>query len=418
MRTDSSKPSKTAESAGVFSRYDLLTLYLPAVILALGNGIATPAIPVFAKSFGTGFGVASLVIVVHALGALFSTLPTGFLLDRFGRRPVLLAGPLLTALSSFLIASARSFPELLLYRFVGGWAAQMWHQSRLAMIADSARQHQRGRQMTGMVAMESSGRLLGPALGGFLAGWSIRAPFAIHGLLSLAAILPSFRMMPETAPPRPKPSAAASFGPRSSLGLIFNRQFAPFFAAQLFATMSRGALWGGTLLLYAVYTYDIGPQVLGVLSTAVSVVGIPITFCSGYLMDRFGRKTTIVPGFVLISTGFACLALTDYWHWSFPAFIAAYFWVQASQSLTSGNMQVLGADMAPESARGRFFGIWRLSGEMGHLLSPAIFALLAESVAYAAGFCFLSLSAFAAAAIVATRVKETHSSGLDQTNRK
>ena len=96
------KDSQPHENGGFFSSYQLLTLYFPAFVFALGYSIATPAIPVLAKSFDTGFGVASLVIVVHALGALLATVPTGFLVDRMGRRPILIAGPLLMASSSCL----------------------------------------------------------------------------------------------------------------------------------------------------------------------------------------------------------------------------------------------------------------------------------------------------------------------------
>src|SRR5678815_6101369 len=109
-----SDPQKI-ETGGVLSSYQFLTLSFPAFILALGYSIATPAIPVFAKSFDTGFGVASLVIVVHALGGLVAAVPTGFLVDRMGRRPILIAGPLLVASSSCLIAVAQSFGELLVY---------------------------------------------------------------------------------------------------------------------------------------------------------------------------------------------------------------------------------------------------------------------------------------------------------------
>ena len=73
--------SQKVETDGIVSSYQLLTLYFPAFILALGYSIATPAIPIFAKSFDTGFGVASLVIVVHALGGLIAAVPTGFLVD-------------------------------------------------------------------------------------------------------------------------------------------------------------------------------------------------------------------------------------------------------------------------------------------------------------------------------------------------
>src|SRR5678815_6197119 len=79
-----SDPQKI-ETGGVLSSYQFLTLYFPAFILALGYSIATPAIPIFAKSFDTGFAIASLVIVVHALGGLIAAVPTGFLVDRLGR---------------------------------------------------------------------------------------------------------------------------------------------------------------------------------------------------------------------------------------------------------------------------------------------------------------------------------------------
>ena len=137
---------QTIESGGALSAYQFLTLYFPAFVLSLGYSIATPAVPVFAKSFDTGFAVASLVIVVHALGGLIAAVPTGFLVDHLGRRPMLFAGPILMAASSALTAAAQSFPELLLYRFLGGGAMEMWRQARLAMIADVSKSRQRGRR--------------------------------------------------------------------------------------------------------------------------------------------------------------------------------------------------------------------------------------------------------------------------------
>ena len=161
------------------------------------------------------------------------------------------------------------------------------------------------------------------------------------------------------------------------------------------------------MLLYVAYAYNSGPQLLGVLSTAAGIVGIPITFSSGYLMDRFGRKTTMVPGFALVGGGLTLMALSAYWHWSLSAFVIAFLWISVAQSITSGSMQVLGSDLAPPTARGRFFGIWRLVGEIGHILSPAIFALLAEQVAYAASFSFLALCAFLAAVLIGVQLRDT-----------
>jgi MFS family permease len=403
--SDSSK----VETGGIVSSYQLLTLYFPAFILALGYSIATPAIPVFAKSFDTGFGVASLVIVVHAFGGLIAAVPTGFLVDHLGRRPMLFAGPILMSASSCLTAVAQSFPELLCYRFLGGAAMEMWRQARLAMIADVSKSRQRGRQMSGMVGTEGAGRLLGPALGGILAVWSIRMPFVVHGALAFLAIIPSFFLVRESALEYRKAATEKEdqLNTRALLAMMLEAKYLGFLSAQFFASMTRGVLWGGTLLLYAAYAYGAGPQFLGGLATTTSIVGIPITLSCGYLMDRFGRKTTMVPGFVSIAVGLIFLASSAQWHWSLASFIAGFLWIHGSHSVTSGSMQVLGSDMAPAAARGRFFGFWRMVGEIGSLVSPALFALAAEQIAYSAAFALFGFCAFATALLLAFSVTET-----------
>jgi MFS family permease len=398
------------ETGGVLSPYQFLTLYFPGFVLALGYSIATPAIPVFAKSFDTGFGVASLVIVMSALGEFVAAVPTGILVDRLGRRPILYAGPILTAASSCLTALAQSFEELLVYRFIGGVANEMWRQARLAIIADVSKSHERGRQMSGMVGIEGAGKLLGPALGGLLAISSIRTPFFVHGALAFLAIVPSFFMVRESAPEQSRAAGKKEedqLGTGALLKMMLHARYLGFFTAQFFASMTRGILWGGTLLLYATYAYGAGAQLLGGLATASSIVGIPITISCGYLMDRFGRKTTMVPGFVLISLGLIFLASSAHWQWSLSLFIVGFIWIQGTGSITSGSMQVLGADMAPAVARGRFFGFWRLIGQIGGLVSPALFAVAAEQIAYSAAFALFAFCSLATAALLAFTVKET-----------
>lgn len=403
-------PKDSQPDDGFFSSYQLLTLYFPAFVFALGYSIATPAIPVFAKSFDTGFGVASLVIVVHALGGLLAAVPTGFLVDRLGRRPILIAGPVLVGASSLLIAVAHSFAELLVYRLIGGAAMEMWRQSRLAIIADVGRRRQRGRQMSGMIGTEGAGRLIGPALGGLLAAWSIRVPFVAHGILALLAIVPSLFLIRESAPAETNSAGkktAAQLDTKALLALMLDRRYRGFLCAQFFASMTRGVLWGGTLLLYATFAYDVGAQGLGGLATMSTVVGIPITLSCGYLMDRFGRKTTMVPGFLSMALGLFFLAASAHWHWGLAIFIAAFLWMHASQAVTAGSMQVLGSDMAPAHARGRFFGFWRLIGEIGGLVSPALFGLVAEQMGYPVSFVMIGLCSFATALLLAFSVEET-----------
>ncbi|HUF41000.1 MAG TPA: MFS transporter [Verrucomicrobiae bacterium] len=82
-------------------------------------------------------------------------------------------------------------------------------------------------------------------------------------------------------------------------------------------------------------------------------------------------------------------------------------WLHAGQAVTAGSMQVLGADMAPANARGRFFGFWRLIGEIGGVVSPALFGFVADHFGYSVSFVFVGLSSLATALLLAFSVKET-----------
>jgi MFS family permease len=401
---------QAAEGPSESRQQQILSLYLPAFILGLGTSIAAPAIPVYARSFEVTFGVASLVLVANGLGAAAATLPIGYLLDRIGRRKIVIAGPLLTALTSFLTATAQSFPELLLYRFIAGWALQMWVLGRLAMITDRGGDR-RGRQISGLYGMDSVGRLLGPAVGGFAAAaWDVRVPFVLHGVLALVAIIPSFKLVRETQTDAAEPARGERAGATSAgfaLSTFFVWPLMVLFAIQLLASLTRGAIWGGTLDLFVVYAYGVGPEVLGVLVTATSAIGVPITFAAGYLMDRFGRKATLVPGLVLLGGGLLSMAAIAYLGLSLAVYAASLFWVRAALSITSGAMQVLASDNAPAQARGRFLGAWRLIAEIGQVMSPLAFAALADGPGFAAAFAFLTTTSLGAALLLGLGVRDT-----------
>lgn len=409
-RSAAHPPAETAPAGGPgeSAAQQVLSLYLPAFILGLGTSIAAPAIPVYARSFEVTFGVAALVLVANGLGSAAATLPTGYLLDRVGRRKIVLTGPLLTALTSFLTATAQSFPELLLYRFIAGWALQMWILGRLAMITDRGGDR-RGRQITGLYGMDSIGRLLGPAVGGFAAAWDIRVPFVVHGMLALIAILPSFHLVRETQPDAARPARAggAAASTRGVLAMLLAWPILVLFALQFLASLTRGAIWGGTLDLFVVYAYGIGPEALGILVTATSAIGVPITFAAGHLMDRFGRKATLVPGLALLGAGLFGMAVVAYLGLSLTSYVLVLFWVRAALSLTSGSMQVLASDAAPAQARGRFLGAWRLIAECAQVLSPLSFATVADWLGFGAAFTFLSATSLGAALLLAFGVRET-----------
>lgn len=389
-----------------------LSTYLPAFTLALGTGIALPALPTLAKSFGVSFGVASGVVTAFLIGSLAGTIPAGWMIDRFGRRPVLIAGPLLTAAIAFLVAIANSFPELLVLRFFNGWAAQMWLMARLAAISHGAAASERGRQVSWMFGMDSTGKLSGPLVGGFIAAaFGVRAPFMVYAGMALLALIPTVLFAEDTPRRERDPHAVAN----TALKVLTWREIVmprlAYFGVALFAGLTRGPVQADLLHLYAAFAYQLGPRQIGYLATGASMISLPIGFIAGWMMDRFGRKHTMVPGFSGVAVAMTALAASAFWHLSLAWYVALFFFGVALQALTGGSVQTVGADVAPPEARGTFLGLWRFTGQGGATLSPIAFAILADHVNYGTAFLSIAFSAAAVAYLLIRYVPETRKAG-------
>jgi MFS family permease len=383
-----------------------LSTYLPALVLAIGTGIALPAIPSLAQTYAVTFGVASGIVTAFVLGNVAGTIPSGWLIDRFGNRVVLIAAPLLTSATSFAIFFSDNFTELLILRFFTGCAAQMWQMARLAAISYGAPPSQRGRLVSWMFGMDSTGRLTGPIIGGFIAaGWGPRAPFLVFAAMALIALIPTSALAKDT--PR---QGDDNRGKKAARTISLRDVIMPrlvYFGVALFAGMTRGPLNADLLHLYAAFAYGLGPQQIGYLATAASCLSLPIGFTGGWIMDRFGRKRTMVPGFTGVTIAMALLAVSAYAHLSLVWYVGLFLLGVATQALTGGSVQTVGTDVAPAEARGTFLGIWRFTGQGGVALGPIIFALVADTVDYGTAFMFTSACAAVVAYLLIRFVPET-----------
>ena len=285
-------------------------------------------------------------------------------------------------------------------------------QSRLAVIADTAGDRQRGRLITWMAGAGRVGMVLGPAMGGLIAeAWGIQTPFVVYGVLIILVILPSFILIKETNPSAVRPAAAKDREGPSEWQIVFAHvmtlQMLAFLLAQFLANVARLGVQGGSIILYAAYAYGVGARTLGLVSSAAGILALPIPFATGFIMDRFGRKTVIVPGFFLTGVTAGFLALTARGPWPFQAFVVAYMVSLMAQSSTGGTMQVLGTDLAPAQARGRFFAIWRTIANFAGALGPTLIAVLAEYASYATAFSAIAVVGLSVAFIIGVFLKET-----------
>ncbi|MGH2459643.1 MAG: MFS transporter [Chloroflexota bacterium] len=173
-------------------------------------------------------------------------------------------------------------------------------------------------------------------------------------------------------------------------------------SAQVFAQMIRS---GRQIVipLYAAYVVGLDVGAVGTIVSASTAVDMSLFYPAGLVMDRFGRRFSTIPSFLILSVGMALVPLTH----TFITLLGATLVLGLGNGIGSGSMMTLGADLAPKGETGQFLGIWRLIGDSGSTSGPIVVGAIADALGLGAAALVLSGFGLLSAAVFATAVKET-----------
>jgi MFS family permease len=160
-------------------RRPLLTVFLAWLWVMAGANVAAPLYAVYAGRFGFSSIVLTTVFAAYAVTLVLTLLVGGRLADRFGRRPVLLAGLVVAAAAALVFAFAPGTLWLYAARGLQGVAVGLVSGPATAALVelDPEREHGRPALLAGLAQAGGSG--LGPVLGGTLAQWG---PAPLHAV--------------------------------------------------------------------------------------------------------------------------------------------------------------------------------------------------------------------------------------------
>jgi MFS family permease len=386
----------------------MVAVYLPTLMLAFGQGVILPLMPLYAQEFSTSYSLISLAVAALAMGTMFADLPAGMILQRMGRRPMMLSGTAMVAAGMLGLAVAQTYPELVVYRLIAGVGTAFWGISRLAFMTDAVPLAQpvplaqRGRSLSTFGGLQRVGTFIGPVTGGFFAQYAgLRGAFVLAAALAITATIVSFLFVPET---RPVEETTAR-GRWKALGGVLRRSgkdFAGAGAAQIFAQMIRS----GRQIIVPLYARDelgLDNAAIGAIVSASAVIDMSLFIPAGMLMDRLGRKYASIPSFLVMALGMALLPLT----WDFISLLAATSIIGLGNGLGAGTMMTLGADLAPREAAGEFLGLWRSVGDAGAMGGPLISGRIADLFGLGAGAFVLAGVGVLAALTIYFAVEET-----------
>jgi DHA1 family bicyclomycin/chloramphenicol resistance-like MFS transporter len=216
----------TQATVSVRSQWPLLLLLVALTSMGpVALNILVPGVPNLVTKFETDAGTVQLTVSLFLLSLAAGQLLLGPLSDRFGRRPVVLAGVALATLASFAAMAANSIGLLIAARVVQAAGAATGVVIGRAIIRDLY-DRDRAAAMLGLVTTAMViAPMVAPLIGGVLDtafGWE--SIFLFVALFSLIILIWAVLALPETRPP-PAPGATSAQQQHEWLALLHSRPF-------------------------------------------------------------------------------------------------------------------------------------------------------------------------------------------------
>jgi DHA1 family tetracycline resistance protein-like MFS transporter len=302
----------TAQPAGVPVRKAALAfIFVTVLIDILSFGVLIPVLPDLVREF-TGGDFAKAAKWVGVFGTLFAAIQfvcspiQGTLSDRFGRRPVILLSCLGLGADFVLMAMSKSLGWLLVARCFSGALSASFTTAN-AYIADVTAPEKRAQAYGMLGAAFGVGFIIGPAIGGLLGSWDLRAPFWFAGILALANFLYGWFVLPESLPPEKRTPRFdwKHANPVGSLGML--TKYPQVFGLAVVVLIANFAhyVYPSVAVLFTEYRYQWTPlQVSGMLMLVGACSVVVQAVLIGRLVAAVGERRTLLLGLVCGVAGF------------------------------------------------------------------------------------------------------------------
>jgi DHA1 family bicyclomycin/chloramphenicol resistance-like MFS transporter len=224
------------------SRFMLLLLVAMTGVAPISLYMLVPALPVLATTFGRDISIAQMTVSLYMVGIACSQIIMGPLSDRFGRRPVLLAGLGLMVLASSACIFAETLPQLIAARFLQALGGATGMVVSRAIIRDLYSRERISSMISLVIAVMMIAQMLSPLTGGLLEtafGW--RSIFYVITAVSIAIAVAIAVTLPETRRGR-----LEAGGFRGDVGhLLKSRAFIGYVPCQVLASQIVFTFAGG-----------------------------------------------------------------------------------------------------------------------------------------------------------------------------
>lgn len=355
------------------------TMLMISTLTIMSGATISASLPGIAARFADVDNVALLSRLVLTLPAAFIALfspAAGFVVDRFGRKPLLLASLVLFTLAGASGLFADTLPGLLVGRAVLGIAIGGIMTATTALVGDFFQGAARDRYMGLQQAFVGIGGTIFLTGGGFLAEVHWRGPFLIYAVAIL--LLPAavaFLPEPRRAPTKGLVEGQGRLGGRgvTLLALLFAAAIINMIAFYMIPTQ---------LPFYLAHLGFAAPSLAGTAIGAGQLVGVVSALAFAPVRRRLGIMGVFSLGFVSAGLSFLLLSYAQ----SYAGVLLAMAVSGVCMGTIMPNFAAAAMVLAPPALRGRISGLLVASIFAGQFLSPVVSQPLISASGFEAAY--------------------------------
>ncbi len=165
-------------------RAEFFGLALLGLLETLSLSIISPILPQYVERYGASYMEIGLFFAAYSLTWVLLQLYTGYLSDRYGKKKFVFLGLSIYGIFALLAGSAQSLTQLTTYRVLQGVGLGIYGPAALGLAAQF---REKGKSLAFYRSANSAGIIMGPILGGFIAGFDLSYPLFLSGFIALAA---------------------------------------------------------------------------------------------------------------------------------------------------------------------------------------------------------------------------------------
>lgn len=386
-------------------------IYVTFFAWGLGTGSLQLARPLFAFEVTGNIFLVSFLVASSSVARIIAGPLTGYLTDRWGRKPLVIAGAALRGLTTLGQFYTDTYVPFFILEFIGQMGVSMWTTSTGVLVGDVTTPENRGRVMAVRTMSSRIGFVAGPAIAGALAvTLGLRYVFLFSTLTKIINLVVMFwisESRPEEARQRNREKADDTGQGNLWMSVFLTRTFIALAAVTFGLSMMQMGVFQTLVPVYSQEEVGLSELDIGNLVSFASIIALLVAFPNGAVSDRYGRKASLVPGMLFLAASAVLLAFSADYAW----IVAMMVMYGIAEGMVQGSTQVYAVDLAPVERRGTVVGVWSVFMSLGGVVTTLLVGWLYTEFGPMLAFNGVGGILFVSAMMLALMAKETAGRG-------